>query len=200
MKRLDLHCSEHPNFIGGWHLEDPDVCQGLIDFFDSHPSMQKLGRGGTGHESAVKKTTDISIEPKDFDKPDFTIFGTYMDRLFECHSDYLLQWPFLGSIMPELDIGRFNLQKYEPGGHFGSVHTERASLSNLHRVLAFMTYLNDVDDGGLTTFEHYGVSVKPEAGKTLIWPAEWTHAHSGEVVNSGTKYIVTGWMQFPLKA
>jgi hypothetical protein len=60
-----------------------------------------------------------------------------------------------------------------------------------------MTYLNDVDDGGLTTFEHYGVSVKPEAGKTLIWPAEWTHAHRGCVVEVGPKYIITGWMHFP---
>ena len=27
----------------------------------------------------------------------------------------------------------------------------------------------------------------PEIGKTLIWPAEWTHAHTGEVLKSGTK-------------
>ena len=27
-------------------------------------------------------------------------------------------------------------------------------------------------------------------------PAEWTHAHSGGVVKKGSKYIVTGWIQF----
>ena len=62
-----------------------------------------------------------------------------------------------------------------------------------------MTYLNDVEDGGRTRFPNYGLEVKPERGKTLIWPAEWTHSHTGNVVDSGTKYIITGWMHFPLK-
>ncbi len=60
-----------------------------------------------------------------------------------------------------------------------------------------MTYLNDVQDGGATHFEHQGLDVQPEQGKTLIWPGEWTHAHRGNVVNSGVKYIITGWMHFP---
>ncbi len=60
-----------------------------------------------------------------------------------------------------------------------------------------MTYLNNVKENGETSFVHYGVSVKPEKGKTLIWPAEWTHAHSGGVVTKGSKYIITGWMSFP---
>ena len=44
---------------------------------------------------------------------------------------------------------------------------------------------------------NYDLKIKPEIGKTLIWPAEWTHAHRGEVLNSGVKYIITGWMHFP---
>ena len=62
-----------------------------------------------------------------------------------------------------------------------------------------MTYLNDVNenDGGTTDFNYYNIKVKPERGKTLIWPAEWTHAHSGDIIKSGVKYIITGWMCFP---
>ena len=56
--------------------------------------------------------------------------------------------------------------------------------------------VNDVDDGGTTDFDYYKVKIKPEVGKTLIWPAEWTHAHTGSVLKSGSKYIVTGWMHF----
>ena len=62
---------------------------------------------------------------------------------------------------------------------------------------ASLLYAN-VDDGGQTNFSHYGIKIKPETGKTLIWPAEWTHAHTGEVLKSGTKYIVTGWIHFPI--
>ena len=91
----------------------------------------------------------------------------------------------------------FNIQKYSRGDHFASLHSERTSLDSLHRLFAWMTYLNDVDDGGKTNFSHYGIKIKPETSKTLIWPAEWTHAHTGEILKSGTKYIVTGWMHFP---
>jgi len=41
------------------------------------------------------------------------------------------------------------------------------------------------------------VKIKPEMGKTLIWPAEWTHAHAGEILKTETKYIITGWMCYP---
>ena len=60
-----------------------------------------------------------------------------------------------------------------------------------------MTYLNDVLEGGETIFPMLGVSVKPVRGKTLLWPAEWTHAHLGKAVEKGNKYIITGWMHFP---
>ena len=40
------------------------------------------------------------------------------------------------------------------------------------------------------------IKIKPETGKTLIWPAEWTHAHRGSVLNGGEKYIITGWLHF----
>ena len=69
----------------------------------------------------------------------------------------------------------------------------------MHRIFAWMTYLNDVQSqNGNTNFTHYDIKISPEKGKTLIWPAEWTHAHHGEILKTETKYIITGWMCFPL--
>ena len=72
------------------------------------------------------------------------------------------------------------------------------SINNLQRLFAWMTYLNDVneEDGGTTDFDYYKIKVKPEKGKTLIWPAEWTHAHYGSILKSGEKFIITGWIDF----
>jgi prolyl 4-hydroxylase len=63
--------------------------------------------------------------------------------------------------------------------------------------MAWMTYLNDATTGGSTSFSQYGLDIQPERGKTLIWPAKWTHAHVGNIVTQGTKYVITGWMHFP---
>tara|TARA_E500000331_G_scaffold320203_1_gene333516 strand:- start:101 stop:697 length:597 start_codon:yes stop_codon:yes gene_type:complete len=198
MKRIDINPNQL-NFIGAWNLENNNLCNEIIDFFEKNQNLQK--KGGTSDASnnkKVKSTTDITIRPIDLKDKNFNVFNNYMKELHNCYVDYQKQWPFLKSMVNDIQIPPFNIQKYNPGDHFSTVHSERTSLNTLHRLFAFMTYLNDVEDGGETHFTHYKFKIKPETGKTLIWPAEWTHAHTGEILKSGTKYIVTGWMNFPV--
>ena len=196
MKRIELN-KRQIHFIGCWNLENNTLCNTIIDFFENNKNLQKQGSTNEGKNLKSKKTTDIIINPKDLEKPQFQIFQQYFNELHKCYADYQNQWPFLKSSIKYIDIGQFNIQRYYEGDHFASVHSERTSLDCLHRLFAWMTYLNEVEDGGHTSFTHYGVKVKPEIGKTLIWPAEWTHAHAGEILKSGKKYIITGWMHFP---
>lgn len=195
-KRVDG--TKHPNFIGCWMLEDPSVCDALIDLFERNEDLQKPGIAGKGDfRESVKKSTDISVTPRDLEDEKFRDVTTYIEQLKLCYLDYLEQWEFIKTFMPRAHIGPFNIQKYDEGGHFGSLHSERTSVRHLHRTLVWMTYLNDVKGGGETEFPMFGISVRPERGKTLIWPAEWTHAHTGGVVTKGNKYIITGWMNHP---
>ena len=92
---------------------------------------------------------------------------------------------------------RYNLQKYPVGGGFKVWHCENdvKSMLNYDRCLVFMTYLNDVEDGG-TEFFHQHLSTPAKKGLTLIWPAYWTHTHRGIVSRLKEKYIVTGWINF----
>ena len=124
------------------------------------------------------------------------MFKLYFDQLLECYKNYVEEWTFLDKISERLEIGSFNLQRYKTGQHFKAIHAERSSLENLHRIFAFMTYLNDVQEGGSTYFSHYDLEIQPRKGLTLIWPAEWTHAHRGNILIEGSKYIITGWICF----
>ena len=199
MQRIDIACGKAPHFIGAWFLEDRTLCDRMIEFFEAHPELQRPGMSAAGVNPAFKNSVDINVNPRDLELASHAVLADYMRELFACFRDYLDTWPFLAGFLREVDIGDFNIQRYEPGGHFALVHSERTALPTLHRVLVWMTYLNDVEVGGRTHFTHYDLEVKPERGKTLIWPAEWTHAHTGNVVPAGTKYIITGWMHFPLK-
>ena len=37
---------------------------------------------------------------------------------------------------------------------------------------------------------------KPEAGKLVMWPCDWTHLHRGITSPTETKYIITGWFSW----
>ena len=198
MKRLTLD-PDKKNFIGSWQLSNDILFKKIIDFFEKNKSLHNQGSIDKGVNLSEKKTTDLTIDPIDLRDKNYLIFNDYFNELFNCYNDYKEQWPFLDGSIQTLDIPSFNIQRYLPGDHFSKIHTERSSTSTSHRVFAWMTYLNDLDknSGGSTKFEHFDISIEPKKGKTLIWPAEWTHAHSGDIIKSGVKYIITGWMCFP---
>ena len=199
MKRININ-TQQTHFIGCWNLKNDKLCNDITKFFENNKNLQKQGVFGGGKANLkVKSTIDIAINPNDLKNPKYKIFNQYIGELHKCFLEYKNQWPFLKTMIKNIDIPSFNIQKYSKGDHFSHMHSERTSLNTLHRLFAWMTYLNNVDDGGQTNFSHYGIKIKPETGKTLIWPAEWTHAHTGEILKSGTKYIVTGWMHFPHK-
>ena len=185
-----------PTFIGSWVIESPSLYDELIAYFEKHAGKQATGTTSGGTRLHTKDRVDISITPNELNLPANQIFKIYIDKLFACYQDYLVQWPFLEQMGEKLEIGAFNFGRYQKGQHFQQIHSERMSLNTLHRVFAWMTYLNDVDEGGETYFSHYDISIKPKKGLTIIWPAEWTHAHRGNVLLEGTKYMLTGWISF----
>ena len=200
MNRFDLPRQKiSPNFIGSWYIEPTPICDQLIEFFESREDLQRSGFAGGILNQKAKNSVDVTIYPKDLSTPGNEVLGTYFQSLFACYKDYILQWPFFKDFGGNLEIGAFNIQKYSEGQHFQKVHAERGNLATLHLVLAWMTYLNELDaaDGGSTYFNHYDLEVQPKKGLTLIWPAEWTHAHCGNEVLKGPKYIITGWLHFP---
>lgn len=199
MQKIKLSHNSSPHFIGSWNISNDELCKSIIDFFQNNPQLQKKGViTGNSVSEDIKKTTDITINPDSLKNKDHEIFVDYFNHLNECFLDYKEQFPFLKTFIKKIGIGPFNIQKYSPGDHFSRLHSERTSINTLQRIFAWMTYLNDVneEDGGTTDFEYYKIKIKPERGKTLIWPAEWTHAHCGSILKSGEKFIITGWIDF----
>ena len=200
IERFNLEKSNlSPNFIGTWII-DTSLCDELIVHFESN--QRKLHQGVVGNKASIdldqKNRTDLRISPKDLNLPMNKKLKIYFNNLFKCYKDYSDQWPHLKKIARHLDIPPCNIGRYEPGQHFQVIHCERAGLGILHRLFAFMTYLNDVEEGGTTYFDNYNLEIQPKKGLTLIWPAEWTHTHRGNKVIKGNKYMITGHLCFAL--
>ncbi|MDO6680407.1 MULTISPECIES: 2OG-Fe(II) oxygenase [unclassified Shewanella] len=97
--------------------------------------------------------------------------------------------------------GTVNVQKYQQslGGypHWHSEHfPQSGSHEALHRVLLYMYYLNDVEQGGETEFYYQNKVIKPTKGTMVIAPAGFTHTHRGNIPISDDKYIATSWIMF----
>ena len=185
---------KYPNFIGSWTIKPINLCDEIINYFDQNPSNHSVGALSKGAINlSAKDRKDISISPNIFANDDDNIFSRYFSSLSVCLRDYGNQWPFLKQTFNSFDVGCFNVGKYKEGQHFGRVHTERG-FNSMEREFAFMTYLSDDMKGGETYFVHYDLAIKPQKGLTLIWPAMWTHAHKGNTVTEGEKYIITGWL------
>lgn len=181
------------DFIAEFFLEDLSVCDDLINFFnasDYATRYKTAGECGHGLDLKVKKSVDLTL---DLTKA-FPENQRYMEELQKCCTKYIEKFPACNTNSPWAIIEPYNIQYYEPGDGYYAYHCERGGTSSLipFRHLVWMTYLNDVPDGG-TEFYHQKKYVPAERGKTLIWPVDWTYTHRGVPSQTKDKYIITGW-------
>jgi len=178
-------------FIGQYYLDDLSICDDIIEYFKNSPD-KNLGKVGFGEvDKNIKDSTDLHLESVD-------LSNRYNLQLQQTLNKYIEQYSFCNKYESFSLVERINIQHYLPSQGFHQWHAERTGKQELvgSRHLVFMTYLNDVDDGGETEFYYQELKVKPRKGLTLIWPADWTHTHRGITSNTEEKYIVTGWFNF----
>ena len=173
-------------------------CRELIEKFESD-SRKKEGitSGGTVHK--IKKRTDLQIES-------ITGWGVEINRLKEVFNTAFINYRnylklnVFGEdkvhIVDQIFNNPYTLRsgflmgRYDVGGHFNwhidYVHGEE-------RICNFIIYLNDHE--ACTEFLN-GKKIKPEAGKILFFPTTWVHAHRGETIKKGDKYVITGFIGY----
>ena len=185
------------NFIyEGWI--DTEVCNPLLKFYDeckyldkyTYPSSEEPEHLITSDLNKGKHSTDLNLHLIVAQKEE--CLQNYLKNLSVHVSRYFELFPYAGS-MPCMVSELFNIQRYKPGEGYKKWHWERSHVRNTRdRHLVWMTYLSDNPDGG-TEWDLQNKYVSAEFGKTVIWPADWTHTHRGRVCYT-EKTIITGWI------
>ena len=203
------------SFIGGWYIPE-NACDGIIDFYNDyrnrvkHVTNEKLDGGG---DHAIKPGVYLArgslgankrIELNDKDSYDLGIevdcetwnkdkrIRYWAENLQKCLMNYIKIYPDCDKLTPFSIHVPVNIQHYLPGGGFKIWHFESSSPFTMPRKLVFMTYLNDVPNGG-TEFKYQGIKSPAKKGLTIIWPSDWMHTHRGIIDEENEKYIITGW-------
>ena len=165
--------------------DDMSICDGLIEYHNNNMEYKNMGKSIGANE--MKKSTDVTVFPAS--QNPFVLM--YKKLLFGYVKEYNASYD---NPLAELTIADgFNIQHYKPGEGYLNWHSERSVHLTHQRALTFMTYLNDVKDGGGTEFKYQGLRHNAKKGKTLIWPSDFTHTHRGQKSETQEKYITTGW-------
>ena len=192
---LRIHEQTHykNDFIRGWYLDNDSLCDDLINYFENSDTKSQGVVHSTAHiDKSIKDSTDCDLNYSD------EIAHLYFSNLQKAVDEYVQIYPYVNMFTEWRIIEGTNIQKYDPNKAYFGWHTERASAKhpNSSRHLVFMTFLNDVHQGGETEFFHQKIKVRPQKGLTLLWPADWTFVHRGCPAPVETKYIVTGWFNY----
>ena len=183
------------------NIVTPEQCNEIIDRFEKDRKHQHQGVTAGGVDISVKDSIDLmpDMNPEEwkdieelFHKKISLMLDLYVTHLrnaglltsFNNSAVYLVP-PNLESMM---DTG-YQIQRTSPGKGY-IWHNDAAS----HRLLTFILYLNDVEEGW-TQF-YTGDQVSPSLGRGVIFPATWTYYHQGYPPKQ-TKYIMTGWLHEP---
>jgi prolyl 4-hydroxylase len=176
------------------HMIDLSLCDELIEYHKKSPDKVKgriFDENGSGVDPETKISTDVFLLNPN-------LAQKYFAQLHKCVENYLTLYPWSGAYSQWKVIEDVNIQHYKPNEGFFAWHTERTGPQPpiTYRHLVFMTYLNDITDGGETEFFHQNIKYTPKKGNTLIWPADWTHTHRGIPSSTQEKYIATGWFSY----
>jgi hypothetical protein len=187
------------SFIGGWYIPKK-LCNEIVDLAKKEKNFFQPGHSSLNGKRVIDKNVkdsyDIAIS-KDILEPDHLI-GQYRIHLQKVLELYLKKYKFCHLQNAEFNINDdYNLQYYPSNGGYKKWHCERSSLYFSNRILVFMTYLNDVENGG-TEFYYQKLTSPAKKGLTLIWPTDFTHMHRGQI-SKEEKYIITGWYTFTKK-
>ena len=115
----------------------------------------------------------------------------YFSFLQECCNRYIEKYgiTFHGQIFNDV----FKIHKVRKSEGYHKWHYEKGGYLDLDRIMLYMTYLEVPKEGGETEFLHQSLRIDPVVGRTLIWPAGFTHMHRGNPPLDGEKMYITGW-------
>lgn len=180
-----------------------DFCEKVISQFEN---LNSLGFTNTRQElndgsKTTKNDTSIYTGMLNSCNADIQgishLLGNEFNNTFwdQCYKHYSEHFSVLGDSGGHHVWGN-KVQKTAKGEGYHVWHYEACDRKSSNRVLAYILYLNDVEEGGETEFLYLMKRYKPKRGTLLLFPAALTHTHRGNPPLSGDKYIITSWVEF----
>jgi prolyl 4-hydroxylase len=193
--RVLMRC-ERPQVIVFADVLSPDECGEMIERSRHRLKRSTTVNPDTGKEDVIRNRTSEGIWYQRAEDP----FIEKLDRRIAS----LMNWPVEnGEGLQILHYGmtgeyRAHFDYFPPDQPGSAVHTAQGG----QRVATLVVYLNDVPDGGETTFPEAGLSVAARQGGAVYFrymnaqrQLDPLTLHAGAPVVDGDKWIMTKWVR-----
>jgi len=176
------------SFIKGINI-DKSFCDTVINHFKSN--IHKAYQGKITYDKIGDIVNKDYKQSLDIDFTDNDLCDAFKPHLEKAIKEYEKQYKVVSELATYTIVENPKIQYYKKGWGFKSWHCERGW--NTNRMLVWMVFLNDVEDGG-TEFMYQKLKIPARKGLFLMWPSDFTHTHRGIVSKTKEKYILTGWL------
>lgn len=185
--------AEIENMIGVFpKLFDGKFCSSIIEKFE----LVYNAGFGENHHWAMDRKDSVLFSNEIVDPATMGIFKEFLERFWStAYPLYRSKYEAIDNCAPH-NIYSCKIQRTRIGEGYHQWHFDASNRETANRILIFILYLNDVEEGGETEFIYTPKRVKPREGTLLLFPAGLTHTHRGNPPLSNTKYILTGWVEF----
>lgn len=168
----------------------PDICEFLINFFENNEENQEKVKNDKKPNFTQINLTECSKKDKQIDNIHndlIRIVLNYKKKYYNfVYSDCFPE----SNAFEYFRIKRYNLNSDEAF----DTHVDVKDYETARRFLCFMIYLNDVEDGGETTFQD--LTIKPKKGKLVVFPPMWMFPYCGKEPLSNSKYILSTYLHY----
>ena len=171
---------------------DPDLCARIIELMEADPEQQ--------FQRATQRTWVEYLITRNPNPQWREIERALIENMVRHLAEYATL-PTAGMLarksaraFEHLKVKKYQADVGEP--HHFPLHVDVFDHRSAMRTVAFLWYLNTVDEGGDTVFPVLETRIAPRAGRLVIMPPYWMYEHVGEAPISGDKYILTSYVNW----
>jgi hypothetical protein len=158
-------------------------------------ALKKSKKDGFLNAEVIDKSNNNVVQKEVRDTSMIPIAPTFDNDVFWWHLAKKL-WNYGDAYGKKYNISFSQMEPsqflfYQKGSGFYNSHSDSAPYRP--RIFSLILYLNNVDIGGETHFEYFNLSVKPVAGRLLMFPSDFAYFHGAKIPVSDNKNVVVTW-------
>lgn len=169
-----------------------EFCARMVAAFETMTSHQVANGRGVQPALTDSAWTELNIQPH-IDQAFMGFFYAQIDKYLAAYNARL---PMGLPIPSRPHLEELRMKRYSHVKREGFQPHFDAGDQHVRRYMVFLWYLNEVAEGGETSFPDLGIKVQARAGRLLMFPPYWMFQHAGHAPISNDKYIVSTYMLF----